>query len=219
METQKEINKIEVVSKYIDTILETGKKPASVYKFSKDIDIEEKDFYKFFGSFEQLEKKVFTLFFENATTLLNKNDEFNNYNAKNKLLSLYFTFIEILTQNRSYVLLTLKDNKNSLKNLKKLEELKKVFSDFIFELQIEKIDFKQERFEKIQNKGIQEGFWVQFLMIIKFWMDDTSSSFEKTDIFIEKSVHASFDIINTKPVKSILDLGKFLLKEKMDFKL
>ena len=50
-------------------------------------------------------------------------------------------------------------------------------------------------------------------------MDDTSSSFEKTDIFIEKSVHASFDIINTTPVKSFIDLGKFLLKEKMNFKL
>ncbi|MDG2073765.1 MAG: TetR/AcrR family transcriptional regulator, partial [Polaribacter sp.] len=78
---------------------------------------------------------------------------------------------------------------------------------------------KQEKFEKIQDKGIQEGFWIQFLMIIKFWMDDTSSSFEKTDIFIEKSVHASFDIINTTPVKSFIDLGKFLLKEKMNFKL
>ena len=35
METKKEMNKIEIVSKYIDTILETGKKPASIYKFKK----------------------------------------------------------------------------------------------------------------------------------------------------------------------------------------
>ena len=218
METQKEINKIEIVSKYIDTLLETGKKPSSIYKFSKDNGIEEKDFYKFFSSFEHLEKNIFILFFDNAITLLNKTEDFKNYDAKNKLLSLYFTFFEILTENRSYVLLALKDSKNSLKNLKKLEELKKTFSDFIFELQIEKLDFKQEKLEKLQEKGIQEGFWIQFLMIIKFWIDDTSSSFEKTDIFIEKSVHASFDIINTTPVKSFLDLGKFMLKEKMDFK-
>ena len=53
------------------------------------------------------------------------------------------------------------------------------------------------------------------MMIMKFWLDDTSPSFEKTDIFIEKSVHAGFDLIDIKPLKSVLDLGKFLFKEKM----
>ena len=152
-------------------------------------------------------------------SLLKKNEDFNEYNAKNKLLSFYFTFTEILTSNRSYVLLALKESKNSLKNLKQLQDLKRVFSDFISELEIDTLDFKQERIKKIQHKGIQEGFWIQLLMILKFWMEDNSTSFEKTDVFIEKSVHASFDIINTAPVKSFLDLGKFLLKEKMDFKL
>ncbi len=218
MEAQKEISENQLVSKYIDILLETGKQPASIYAFSKELNIDERIFYKHFSSFEHLEKKVFTLFFDNATSLLENNEDFKDYDAKNKLLSLYFTYVEILTENRSYVLLALNDNKNSLKNLKKLEGLKKSFGHFINKLQIEKIDFKQERIEKIKDRGIQEGFWIQFLMILKFWMEDSSSSFEKTDVFIEKSVHASFDIINTKPAKSFLDLGKFLLKEKMDFK-
>ncbi|MFT5761773.1 MAG: hypothetical protein ACI8WA_000895 [Polaribacter sp.] len=219
MKAQKKIDEIQIVSKYIDILLETGKVPTSIYTFSKELDIDEREFYKYFSSFEHLEKKIFTLFFKNTTSLLEKNKDFNEYNAKNKLLSIYITYIEILTENRSYVLLALNDTKNSLKNLQKLKGLKKVFNSFINQLEIEKIDFKQEGLEKIQDKGIQEGFWIQFLIIIKFWMDDTSPSFEKTDIFIEKSVQASFDIINTKPAKSFLDLGKFLLKEKMDFKL
>ena len=218
METQTEINEIKIVSKYIDTLLETGKEPASIYTFAKTLNIDERTFYKYFSSFEHLEKNIFTLFFDNAVTLLEKNKDFNDYDAKNKLLSFYFTYLEILTENRSYVLLALNNNKNSLKNLKKLEDLKKRFSHFVNQLHIDKIDFKQEKIEKFQDRGIQEGFWIQFLMIIKFWMEDTSSSFEKTDIFIEKSIHASFDVINTKPVKSILDLGKFILKEKTDFK-
>jgi len=218
METQKEISENQLVSKYIDILLETGKQPASIYTFSKELGIDESTFYKHFSSFEHLEEKVFTLFFDNATSLLENNEDFKDYDAKNKLLSLYFTYVEILTENRSYVLLALNDNKNSLKNLKKLEGLKKSFGHFINKLQIEKIDFKQERIEKFQERGIQEVFWVQFLIILKFWMDDSSSVFEKTDVFIEKSIHASFEIINTKPAKSFLDLGKFLLKEKMDFK-
>ena len=219
MATKKEITEIQIVSKYIDTLLETGKKPASIYSFAKELKIDERIFYTFFSSFEHLEKKIFTLFFDNATSLLEKNKDYKTYDAKNKLLSIYFTYVEILTENRSYVLLALHDSKNSLKNLSKLDGLKKTFHHFISELEIEKIDFKQEKIDKIQDRGIQEGFWIQFLMIIKFWMDDTSPSFEKTDIFIEKSVHACFDIINTQPVKSFLDLGKFLLKEKLDFKL
>jgi len=219
METQKEVSKTQIVSAYIDILLETGKKPASVFKFAKELGIDERIFYKHFSSFEHLEKKVFTLFFDNAITLLEKNEDYKEYDSKNKLLSFYFTYVEILTENRSYVLLALNETKNPLKNLKKLEGLKNSFSHFIDKIDIEEIDFKQEKLEKIQSKGIEEGFWIQFLMILKFWMEDTSASFEKTDIFIEKSVHATFDVINTKPVKSFIDLGKFLLKEKMNFKL
>ena len=46
-------------------------------------------------------------------------------------------------------------------------------------------------------------------------MDDTSPAFEKTDIFIEKSVNTSFDVLNVVPLKSIIDFGKFIFKEKM----
>ena len=50
---------------------------------------------------------------------------------------------------------------------------------------------------------------------MKFWIDDTSSSFEKTDIFIEKSVNTSFDVLNIAPLKSLIDFGKFIFKEKI----
>lgn len=218
MENQKQVTEIQLVTKYIDSLLETGKQPSSIYVFSKSFEIDEADFYAFFSSFEQLEKRIFEMFFENALTVLEKNDDYKTYEAKNKLLSLYFTYIEILTQNRSYVIQALNTGKNGLQNLKKLDSLKKIFGLFIDELQIEKIDFNQEKIEKFQNKAIKNVFWAQFLILIKFWIDDTSSSFEKTDIFIEKNVQASFDLIQTQPLKSLLDLGKFFLKEKMDLK-
>ncbi len=218
MENQKQVTEIQLVTKYIDSLLETGKQPSSIYVFSKSFEIDEADFYAFFSSFEQLEKRIFEMFFENALTVLEKNDDYKTYEAKNKLLSLYFTYIEILTQNRSYVIQALNTDKNGLQNLKKLDSLKKIFGLFIDELQIEKIDFNQEKIEKFQNKAIKNVFWAQFLILIKFWIDDTSSSFEKTDIFIEKNVQASFDLIQTQPLKSLLDLGKFFLKEKMDLK-
>lgn len=219
MSAKEKINEIQIVTKFIDTLLTNGKPPKSIYVFSKELAIEESEFYTYFSSFEHLEERIFTLFFENAMAVLEKNEDFGEYDSKNKILSLYFTYIEILTANRSYVLLAFKGATNSLQYGKKLKGLKKEFGNFTKTLVIDKIDIGQETIEKIQDKGIQEGFWLQFLMIIKYWIEDTSSSFEKTDLFIEKSVLASFDVIETKPAKSIMDLGKFLLKEKMNFKM
>jgi hypothetical protein len=48
---------------------------------------------------------------------------------------------------------------------------------------------------------------------MNYWQKDTSSSFEKTDILIEKIVNTSFQLQDMKPLQSVLDLGKFLLKE------
>ncbi|MFN4199515.1 MAG: TetR/AcrR family transcriptional regulator, partial [Flavobacterium sp.] len=41
-----------------------------------------------------------------------------------------------------------------------------------------------------------------------------SKGFEKTDVLIEKSVKAAFDVMDTTPLESIFDLGKFIWKEK-----
>lgn len=218
MPATEKINEIHIVTKYIDTYLTKGTPPKSIYVFSKELAIEESEFYQHFSSFKHLEERIFSLFFENAMSVLEKNKDFGQYDSKNKVLSFYFTYIEILTANRSYVLLALKGASNLFEYAKKLKGLKKVFVNFTKTLDIDKIEINQETIEKFQDKGIQEGFWLQFLMIIKYWIEDTSSSFEKTDLFIEKSVLASFDVLETKPAKSIMDLGKFLLKEKMNFK-
>ena len=67
--------------------------------------------------------------------------------------------------------------------------------------------------KKYSDPVFAEGAWVQFLFVLKFWLNDHSKGFEKTDILIEKSVNTAFDLIDTKPVESLFDLGKFLWKE------
>ena len=219
MKTKQENTEIEIISRYMDKVLMHGKNPDSIYQFSKEMEIDETEFYKFFSSFEHIESNIFTHFYKNTVDLLSKNADFHEFNAKDKLLSFYFTFFENLTANRSYVLFALGSHNSKLKALKKLNGLKSEFTQFINSLEIDKIDLKQDSLQKIQNKGFEEAFWLQLLLCLKFWMTDTSSSFEKTDLFIEKSVHASFDLINTQPIRSIIDFGKFILKERMDFKL
>ncbi|WP_100611345.1 TetR/AcrR family transcriptional regulator [Confluentibacter lentus] len=215
MAKKKTITENDIITWYMDYVLEHNQHPKSVYAFSKANNIEESLFYTHFGSFEAIEKHVFKAFFDNTIMVLEKNEDYSTYDSRNKLLAFYFTFFENLTANRSYVVYALNKHKNSLKNLAVLSELKRHFSKYIDQLGIETLDIKQVQIEKLQTKAISESAWIQLLVTMKFWMDDTSTSFEKTDIFIEKSVNTSFDILNIAPIKSVIDFGKFLFKEKM----
>jgi hypothetical protein len=40
-------------------------------------------------------------------------------------------------------------------------------------------------------------------------------AFEKTDIYIKKSVKATFELMNIAPIDSLIDFGKFIFKEKI----
>jgi len=215
MAKKKSISQSDIITFYMDYVLMHNHKPKSVYAFAKNNNFDESKFYEFFTSFEALEQSIFKVFFNNTHGALEKSDDYHSFDARNKLLSFYYTFFENLTANRSYVVHALKGNKNDMKSLKVLSHLKKSFNNYIEHLGINLIDVKQDQLQKIQNRGLKESAWFQLLVTMKFWLDDTSPSFEKTDIFIEKSVKASFDLIDTTPLKSIIDFGKFLFKEKM----
>lgn len=217
MARKKNITKDNLINWYMDFVLENNHQPKSVFSFAKENNFEEADFYKFYGSFETIEETIFSDFFHHTITVLNKSEDYEGYNKRNKLLSFYFTFFEILTANRSYVVYALESAKKDLRKLKSLKLLKTNYQKYIEDLNIDRIELKQETLEKVQNTSIKESSWIQLIITIKFWLDDVSPSFEKTDIFIEKSIHAGFDLMDIKPLKSIIDFGKFILKEKVNF--
>lgn len=215
MVKKKKITPADIISNYMEYVLDHDKKPKSVYSFAKAKKFEEAKFYEHFGNFEALEQSIFKAFFDNTIAVLEKSDDYESFDARNKLLSFYYTFFEILTANRSYIVFAFEYKKDNLKKLRSLLKLKQCFINYINNLEITLLNVKQETLEKVQDKTLKESAWLQLLITMKFWLDDTSASFEKTDIFIEKAVNTSFDLIDVKPLKSVIDLGKFLFKEKM----
>lgn len=199
----------------MDYVLQHNHAPKSIYLFSKINGFEEADFYKIFSNFESLEKAIFTQFFTNTIETLELSKDYLTYDSRNQLLSFYFTFFEFLTSNRSYVIFALSESKNQLENLKKLKGLRYEFLNFIDQLDVEVLKIKNKQLEQIKDNVVQETYWIQLMLTLKFWIDDSSKSFEKTDIFIEKSINASFDLINISPLKSFVDFGKFIIKEKI----
>lgn len=214
MAKKKSVSKNDIITSYMDYVLEHDQNPKTVFAFAKMNNFEEAKFYEYYASFNAIEKGIFESFFENSVLVLDKSEDYKIFDARNKLLSFYYTYFENLTANRSYVKHVLDKYKGDLKSLQVLSGLKHHFTLYISDLGIQMLDIKQEQLEKIQDKALKETAWLQLLLTMKFWLDDTSCSFQKTDIYIEKSVNATFDILDIASLNSMLDLGKFLFKEK-----
>ncbi len=203
----------QIIALYMQDFLEHGEEPKTVYTFCKRNGFTDTEFFEHFGSIESLKQEVWVKFFENAVLTIAEEQAYASYTPKNKLLTLYFTLFEILTLNRSYVLATLKENKEGLKNLQQLKKMRNLFKDFVNNI-IQSDNPNNSKFKNATEPVYSEGSWIQFMLILKFWLDDSSKGFEKTDIIIEKSVNTVVDLLDTKPLANIIDLGKFLWKER-----
>ena len=203
-----------ITSLYTDYTLTHGKMPNSVYEFAKSNSFDEAEFYKYFASFEALEEQFFIQMLHYTQELLAKTPEYESYDASQKLSCFYFTFFEIATANRSFIMYLLNNEKAPLKSILKLKPLRKDFLLYVKTILQPPYKIENQKITNIQNRVIHEGAWLQFMAILKYWMEDRSANFEKTDIFIEKSVKASFDMVYNVPVESIIDFGKFIWKEK-----
>lgn len=214
--TKKKLDKQLLITYYMDEVLLHEKYPKSIYKFAKNHDFEEAEFYQFFGSFDALRDGIWSAFFENTTNLMNQNEEVSQYGSREKMLTFFFTLFEILTANRSYVLLVLDEHEDMMKNMNQLKGLRKHIKSFAKELIENDNDEKKFRFLKNSESVFSEGAWIQFLFLLKFWKDDKSPNFEKTDVAIEKSVNTIFDVFDNTPLEKVFDFGKFLYKEQMN---
>ena len=213
--TSSVLTKEKLISLYMEYVLEQDNMPKNVYKFCKDQGISEDQFYEFYGSFDGLQKGIWNQFYDNTMMLIEKSPEFEDFTTREKLLTFYYTFFELLTANRSYVLFTLSEEPTMMKNLEQLKGLRKRVKEFATELIQEGNEGKSVKILKQSETVFSEATWLQLLFILKFWMDDNSPKFESTDVAIEKSVNTVFDLFDNTPLERILDFGKFLWKEKM----
>lgn len=211
---KKTIERADIISAYMDTVLMHEAYPKSIYKFCKDHKFEEQDFYNYFGSFEGLEDAIWSDFYELTMNLLHKSKDFESYSNREKLLTFYYTFFEMLTANRSYVLMTLKRYEMPMKNLEQLKGLRSNVKAFAKTLIQEENEDQKIKLLKRNETVFSEATWVQLLFLMKFWMDDNSAGFEKTDVAIEKSVNTVFDVFDNTPLDSVIDLGKFLWQNR-----
>lgn len=215
METKNIITEDKIFELYGDYLLNHGERPKNIYRFAKDNEFEEKDFYDYFSSFEQIEKSMLVNLFDKSVELASEINNSDEITSKEKLLNVYFIFFENMTMNRSLVLMILGNDKLHLAKIS--NQLKETHRQFVKTLDFNDWEMIQKAKDDLKNfheKAREEALWIHLVSAIEFWKKDTSSSFEKTDIFIEKTIDTGFELMENEPLRKIVDLGKFLFKEK-----
>ena len=214
MQEQVHITQEKIFELYGDYLLNHGEKPKNVYLFAKENNFEEKEFYHYFSGFEQIESEILNHLFTKSLELASEVNSSSEVTTKEKLLNVYYIFFENMTMNRSLVLSILGSNK--IQNIKTLQKLRETHQQFVNTLDFnewEMIEKAKEDIRKFNEKSRQEALWLHLVSAIDFWKKDTSPDFEKTDIFIEKTVDTGFELMDNEPLRKVFDLGKFLWKE------
>ena len=216
---------------YLDHLLEHGAPPPSVYQFAKRLKIEEATFYEYYNSFTSLERDIWRGFFDQALAQIQGDVVYREYSVREKLLAFYYTWVEVLKNNRSYVIFRVQhmglatagcpDRRHpgsrmglGRMNVDVLSRFKEGFIDFANELLMEGRETEEVVDRPLISRNYDEGLWRQLLFVLNFWVQDDSQNFERTDVAIEKAVNLSFDLFGRSALDSAVDFARFLYQKR-----
>ena len=207
---------------YIDYVLTEGEQPKSVYVFAKKQKMSEEDFYKVFGSFEAVEQSIWTGLATKTIAEIKGQEVWAQYSAREKALSFFYSFFELLKSHRSFAAWSMKKIHKGFTTPMAFEGLKAEFENMSIGILQEGIESGELTDRKFFADRYKDALWVQFVFVLNFWINDASAGFEKTDEAIEKGVNVTFDLFQRSPIDNLLEYGKILakngsLKEKMGF--
>lgn len=210
-------SKNKIMEAYSDLLLTTGERPKTTYLFTKKLGIEEADLYRFFSDLDHLEQEYLVHFFQETLKLTQKTEGYAELSPKEKLLNLYYLFFENLALNRSLIYVLLKtDVRYRFNNLKALRSTYQTYLKTLNLKNEELFSKAPEQLKALSQYPKEEVLWLHLLSILKFWLDDRSPNFEKTDAYIEKSMSLGWEIMETSFTSKLLDFGRFLWQEKFE---
>ncbi len=210
----------QIQSAYIDYVLTNNERPKSVYNFAKKLKMTEAEFYNSYASFSAIEKTIWADLTITAIAGIKEQEVWPQYSSREKILSFFYSYIELLKSRRSFVIYSLQQHSKKISTPDVLADARPIFENFAEDVINDGLDSGELAERKFFSKRYKDALWVQFALILNFWIDDDSAGFEKTDEAIEKGINLSFDLFQRSPIDNLFEYGKFLarngkLKEKM----
>lgn len=201
---------------YLDYLRRHGRAPKTVFAFADAQGITEGEFYRYYASFAVIEREAWAEFGREARAQAAEEPTWQGYGAREKLLAFYYTLLEILKNNRSFVLLTLGCSQRRMPALvpQVLKQFEAEFKDFVQEILHEGRATGEVASRPFLQDGYGRIFVRQLQFILLYFVRDESANFERTDAAVEKAVTLSFDLVGRNTFDSALDFGRFLLQKR-----
>jgi hypothetical protein len=204
-----------ILGAYKDFVLMEGKEPASVYLLGKKAGFSEAEFYQHFSTVPQVGADIWKALLEETEASVRNNPEYATFTGRDKLLLFYFSLVQHLKKERSFV------NWSASGWIKpgRHGAARKLVSSWVKDF-MEGVLREAEASGEVKGRGkignhYADALLLQFWFILDFWIKDESQDFEDSDALIEKSLGLAFDLLGEGPLEKALDLGRFLLGRVM----
>jgi len=203
--------KVKIRSEYLDQVLREGRNPTSVYLFAKELGMQELDFYQYYNSFDAIAIDIWEDLFDQTIGRIESSDEYAAFTVRERILTFYYTIIEILKGQRSYVSYSSKGWFKPGNNLPAKKAVQKKLSPYFEKLVFQGFENGELADRTKISDYYQKALIVQFWFILEFWLKDESKDFEDTDAVIEKAVNLGLDLMKENTLDKAFDFAKFLI--------
>jgi AcrR family transcriptional regulator len=201
----------QIATAYVAHVLVHNQRPASVQQFAARLDLTESQFYQSYASFAAVEAAVFQSYFEEAIAPLASDADYAQYDVATKILSVYFTWLESLTQHRSFVQFIDRQASHGLEAPRYQRGVKIAFSDFVRRILKQGMESGEIADRWFLTRYYKDLLWGNARFVFNYWLHDSSRSFERTDAAIEKSVRFLIELMRPNAVDAGADLARFLV--------
>ena len=206
--------KAKIIQAYKELSLESSRFPVSINAVCERAEVERPVFHKHFVGLATVQEAIWQGFFMSTINSIEASEVYAEYMVREKLLAFYFTFFEVVSDDRAFVELFSEQMGVWNYNPRCLMGMKPLFLAFLTEL-VEEGKEVEEVAERYVMGGDYPGWhWPQFLYLVNFWLGDKSEGYARTDQAVEKAVNFGFDVMGRNVLDSAFDLARFLFGGK-----
>lgn len=193
---------------YKEAILSEGKAPKTVFVFCKGLGIPEREFFDRFADFAALDAAIWAEWVSEAVSALDRDNDVGAYTARERYLAFLFTFVEVMKDNRSWLLARFPGVGTALQ-CRSFKRFREAFAGFADTLEI-RLPVEEVTGRFAPSNWRSKVLYPHLLSLMEFFKDDGSDRFEATDAYVEKSVRVAFEVLEGGVFDAGVDLLRFL---------
>ncbi len=210
------VGREEIIRAYID-YFDTKKALPNKKHLIYFASLTEKNFDRYFSSISELQQDFWVGTINKTIERLNSEAVYQEYTARERMLAFYYTWLEVLSTNRAFVIYLINNPIKTFALTTQLKKFKTRFISYITDIQHAGQQSGELVSRPIVDVVLQQVLWAKLLFILGFWVKDTSFACETTDAAVEKTVHLAFDLLSRNALDSAFDLTRFLISNKSIF--